>query len=47
LISPILLAPDSVNQRLPSAPAAIPSGMLEEVSVAKSLVACVTGLISA
>src|SRR5262249_54893279 len=45
LIIPILLAASSVNQRLPSGPAAIPKGLELAVVVAKSAVAWVGGLI--
>ena len=45
-ITPILLAAASVNQRLPSGPTAIPTGWLEAVGVANSLIAWVVGLIS-
>ena len=37
LITPILLTLNSVNHRFPSGPAAIASGKLEAVGVAKSL----------
>ena len=45
LIVPILLAPYSVNQRLPSGPAVIPSGTAVAVGSVKSVVAWVVGLI--
>ena len=46
LISPILLASISVNQRLPSGPVVIPRGSLLAVGMANSVMACVAGLIS-
>ena len=47
LISPILFGPPlSVNHMLPFGPATIATGALLVVGVAKSLMACVAGLIS-
>src|SRR5262249_44350813 len=43
--SPILLAPHSVNQRLPSGPTVIPFGELWSVGVRYSVIAWVVGLI--
>ena len=45
LIVPILLPPYSVNQRLPSGPAVIPSGSAAAVGSGNSVVAWVVGLI--
>ncbi len=45
LIIPILLAPSSVNQRLPSGPAVIPSGPELAVGMVNSVMAWVVGLI--
>ena len=45
LIIPIVLAPVSVNQRLPSGPAVIPSGRRWRSGMVNKLIACVVGLI--